>query len=117
MSQYGYALINDDELYDEKLLSLLRTPVDAFQSAVDYVFVCSLGLIFIFAYNAISAILRGLGNSVTPMYFVAVSCVVNVILDIILVGKYNMGAQGAAIATVFSQAVSVLIGLIYLKRL
>ena len=102
--------------FDEKLLSLLKTPPDAFKSAVDYVFVCSLGLIFIFAYNAISAILRGLGNSVTPMYFVAVSCVVNVILDIILVGKYNMGAQGAAIATVLSQAVSVLIGFIYLKK-
>ena len=103
-------------LFDKTLLSWLKTPVDAFQSAVDYVFVCALGLIFIFAYNAISAILRGLGNSIAPMYFVGISCIVNIIADILLVGKYNMGAQGAAIATVFSQAVSVLIGLIYLKK-
>ena len=76
----------------------------------------NLGLVFIFAYNAISAVLRGLGNSIVPMYFVAISCLVNIIADIVLIGKYNMGATGAAIATVFSQAVSVVIGLIYLKK-
>lgn len=103
-------------LFDKRLLNLLQTPSDAFKSAIDYVSVCSFGLIFIFAYNAISAVLRGLGNSVAPMYFVAVSCFVNIIADILLVGKYNMGAQGAAIATVLSQAISVILGLIYVKK-
>ena len=103
-------------VFDNNLLSLLQTPKEAFESAKDYVFVCSLGLVFVFAYNAISAILRGLGNSIAPMYFVGIACVVNIIADLILVGVYGMGAKGAAIATVFSQAISVLIGLIYLKR-
>lgn len=103
-------------VFDTELLNILKTPAEAFNSTKDYIFVCSLGLIFIFAYNAISAVLRGLGNSVTPMYFVATSCIINIIGDIILVGKFGMGAKGAAIATVFSQAVSVIIGITYLKR-
>ncbi len=102
--------------FDKQLLNVLQTPIEAYNSTADYVFVCSIGLIFIFAYNAISAVLRGLGNSVAPMCFVAVSCVLNIILDVILVGKYSMGAQGAAFATIISQAVSVIIGLIYLRK-
>ena len=102
--------------FDTQLLNLLQTPVEALHSAKDYVFVCSLGLVFVFAYNAISAILRGLGNSIAPMYFVGIACVVNIIADLLLVGVYGLGAKGAAIATVFSQAISVLIGLVYLKR-
>ena len=103
-------------IFDIPLLNLLQTPQEAMQFSKDYVFICSIGLVFIFAYNAISAVLRGLGNSIVPMYFVAISCLVNIIADIVLIGKYNMGATGAAIATVFSQAVSVVIGLIYLKK-
>lgn len=103
-------------LFDNQLLNILQTPQDAFKSTLDYVWVCAAGLIFVFGYNAISAILRGLGNSIAPMFFVAISCIVNIIADIIFVGKYNMGAQGAAIATVFSQAISVIIGLIYIRK-
>ena len=103
-------------LFDSQLLTLLNTPQEAFLSTKKYIFICSLGLIFVFGYNAISAILRGLGNSITPMYFVAISCIANIILDILLVGKYDMGASGAAIATVISQALSVLIGFIYLRK-
>ena len=102
-------------LFDNEILDILQTPQEAYKSTLDYVLICTLGLIFIFGYNAISAILRGLGNSVAPMYFVAIACVINIIADIILVGKYNMGSQGAAIATVFSQLISVIIGIIYLK--
>lgn len=102
--------------FDNNLLKLLKTPLEAFNDTRDYIFICAIGLIFIFGYNAISAILRGLGNSIAPMYFVAISCIVNIVLDLLLVGKYNLGAQGAAIATVVSQAVSVIIGYIYLKK-
>lgn len=103
-------------VFDNQLLHALQTPQEAFSSAKDYVLVCSFGLMFVFAYNAISAILRGLGNSIAPMYFVAVSCAINIFADILLVGKYGMGAQGAAIATVLSQAISVIIGIIYLRK-
>lgn len=98
------------------LLNVLQTPAAALNSAKDYVVICSYGLLFIFAYNAISAILRGLGNSVAPMVFVAISCFINIVADIVLIGKFGMGAAGAAIATVLSQAVSVVIGLIYLRK-
>lgn len=103
-------------LFDNQLLRILQTPQDAFQSTLDYIWVCAAGLIFVFAYNTISAILRGLGNSIAPMFFVAISCIINIIADIILVGKFSMGAQGAAVATVFSQAISVVIGLIYIRK-
>ena len=64
--------------FDEPLINLLQTPQEAFQSTKDYIFICSLGLFFIFGFNAIAAILRGLGNSIVPMYFVAISCIVNI---------------------------------------
>ena len=102
--------------FDNELLWILQTPKEAYSSALDYIFVCSVGLVFIFGYNAISAILRGLGNSTAPMFFVAISCFVNIVLDLLLVGKYNMGARGAAEATVISQLVSVVIGFIYLRK-
>ncbi len=102
--------------FDNGILKLLQTPAEAYKSASEYILVCALGLIFVFAYNAISAVLRGLGNSVAPMYFVAISCIANIIMDILLIGKFNMGAQGAAVATVFSQALSVVIGVIYIRK-
>ncbi len=103
-------------VFDNSILKLMQTPDEAMESALEYVRICAGGLIFIFAYNSISAILRGLGNSLLPMYFVAVSCSANIILDLILVGRYNTGAQGAAIATVISQVLSVILGIAYLKN-
>lgn len=69
----------------------------------------------IVGYNAVSAILRGLGDSKTPLLFVAIACVINVIVDFILVDGYQMGAAGAAIATVLAQAGAFIFSLIYLK--
>ncbi len=103
-------------LFANPILNALQTPQEAFNDTFDYVLVCAFGLIFIFGYNAISAILRGLGNSVAPMFFVAIACFVNIFLDILLVGKYSMGAKGAAVATVISQAISVIIGILYLRH-
>lgn len=75
-----------------------------------------LGTLFIFAYNALSAVMRGMGDSKNPLKFVTIACVVNVFLDLLLVGTFKMGATGAAVATVFSQAISVILCVIYLKR-
>lgn len=102
--------------FTEFLLKLINTPQEAFSAAKDYILICSFGLIFVFGYNSISAILRGLGNSVAPMYFVMISCLINIAGDLILVGKYSAGAFGAAAATVISQAISVIIGFIYLRK-
>lgn len=98
------------------LLRLIKTPEDSFSEAHSYFFITNLGTIFIFGYNALSAVMRGMGDSKNPLIFVAIACVLNIVLDIILVAKFNMGAAGAAIATVFSQGVSMVLCVIYLAK-
>ena len=100
----------------DPLLKLIQTPAEAFFETRAYFFVTTLGTIFIFGYNALSAVMRGMGDSKNPLYFVAIACVTNIILDLLLVAKYGMGAEGAAIATVISQAVSMILCIIYLKK-
>lgn len=100
----------------EIILRLLQTPEEAFLPALRYVQICSCGTLFIFGYNAISAILRGLGDSKNPLIFVAIACGTNIILDLLFVGGFQMGAAGAALATILSQAVSVILAIIFLSR-
>ena len=82
-----------------------------------YYVIYAAGTVFVFFYNAISAVLRGMGDSKNPLIFVVISTVINIILDIIFVGPLGWGAGGAALATVIAQAASVIISLIYLKRI
>lgn len=103
-------------LLGDFLLKLLNTPQVAYQEAVNYYNICMAGMVFMFAYNVISAILRGMGDSKRPLYFVIIATVVNIIGDIILVGPFKMGAAGAAYATVAAQALSVILSLIYLVK-
>lgn len=100
----------------QTLLRLLDTPEEAFSQAEQYLFICTLGLLFIYGYNALSAIMRGLGDSRTPMIFVMIACVINIILDLVLVAGCHLGAGGAAVATVFAQGCSMLFCIIYLKH-
>jgi putative MATE family efflux protein len=81
-----------------------------------YMVICSAGMIFIFEYNALCAILRGMGESKLPMVFVGIASIINVILDIIFVGPCGWGAGGAAAATVIAQAVSCICAAVYLYR-
>ena len=99
----------------DPLLRLLSTPPEAFSQAHDYVTICFLGTPFIVAYNVISAIFRGFGDSRHPMYFVALAGLLNVGLDLAFIGGAHMQAAGAALATVISQAFSVVAALTYLK--
>lgn len=103
-------------LLTKPLLSIMQTPSEAFIDASNYVFIASSGVIFIFGYNAISAILRGLGDSKSPLYFIGIACIFNIILDIFFVGTLDMRASGAALATISSQAISMFLAIIYLKR-
>lgn len=100
----------------EPLLRLLKTPQGAHADAKSYVLIASSGIVFIFGYNAISAILRGMGDSKRPVYFIGVACICNIILDLIFVGFFNMRASGAALATVTSQGLSMVLAIIYLSR-
>ena len=98
------------------ILSLLSTPAEAFAAAKDYITVCFIGIPFITAYNVISSIFRGLGDSRTPLYFVAIAGVINIFLDYLLMGPLSLGADGAALATVIAQSLSVVLALIALIR-
>ncbi len=102
--------------FERPLLTLLNTPDESFDLTMRYVAICSAGNIFICGYNAISAILRGYGDSTRPMIFVGISCTINIILDFVLVKYCSMGVSGTALATVASQAISMGIAIIYLKR-
>ncbi len=96
-------------LFGDTLLGILNTPKEAYLEAKRYLVICFSGTIFICGYNAVSAVLRGLGDSKRPLYFVAVATIVNIVLDIIFVGSFQMGAGGAALATVLAQALSFIL--------
>lgn len=98
------------------LLALLRTPEEACRDAYWYFIISAIGIVFIFGYNSVCAVLRGLGDSRRPMYFVAVSTVTNILLDLLFVGGLGLGAGGAAAATIIAQAVSCLSAFVYLYR-
>ena len=95
---------------------LMQAPEEAVSLTTMYVRICGGGIFFIVAYNLLSAIFRGLGDSQSPLLFVLVACIVNVIGDLILVAGFHMDAAGAAIATVFAQAVSVVFAVLLLMK-
>jgi putative MATE family efflux protein len=100
----------------DSVLKLMQTPAESYQEARDYLDVTLLGTVFIFGYNAFSAILRAFGDSRRPLIFVSIACTINVALDLLLVGAFGMAAKGAAIATVISQAISMILCIITLIR-
>lgn len=102
--------------FAQPLAVLMQAPKEALSLTTVYVRICGGGIFFIVAYNVLSAIFRGLGDSKSPLIFVAVACVVNIIGDLILVAGFNLDAAGAAIATVAAQAVSVVLAIILLKK-
>lgn len=105
-------------LFYRNVLTWLHTPEESFSMAVSYVVTCIIGLIFIYGYNLVSAILRGMGDSKHPFLFIAIASIINIILDLLFVRKMNMGPFGAALGTVISQAFSFIfaINLLYRRR-
>lgn len=100
----------------DPILSTINTPKESYNEAKSYFIISMLGTIFIFGYNALSALMRGLGDSKNPLIFVAIACGVNIVLDYILVAQLHMDAAGAALATVVSQAISMILCIIYLAK-
>ena len=103
-------------IFPKQLALILHAPKEAMEQTVLYISICGGGMVFITAYNAISGIFRGIGNSATPFLFVAIACVINIVLDLVFVALLHMDAAGAAWATVIAQACSVVFSLLYLKR-
>ena len=103
-------------LLQDTMLTLMKTPAEAYEGARAYSSICMAGLIFIYGYNTVSAILRGMGDSKRPFVFISIAAVLNLVLDILFVAGLGMGAGGAALATIISQAISVIISTTYLVR-
>jgi len=103
-------------IFAPNFLVLLRTPQKALSEGTAYVRICAAGMIFIVAYNVIGSVFRGIGDSTTPLITVAIACAVNIAGDLLLVGVFHMAAAGAAIATIFAQAVSVVASLLIVRR-
>ncbi len=96
--------------------SLMQAPAEALDLTTSYVRICGAGIFFIVAYNMLSALFRGMGDSRSPLIFVLVACVVNIIGDLVLVAGFHLDAVGAAIATVAAQAVSVVCAVVMLLK-
>lgn len=100
----------------EQIVSWLNTPEEAYKYTMDYTVTCIVGLVFIYGYNIVSAILRGMGDGKRPFVFIAIAAILNIILDYVFVAVFNMEVFGAALATVIGQGVSFVTSLIYLYR-
>lgn len=96
--------------------SWMHAPEEAYALTIDYIRVCGGGIAFVIAYNVISGIFRGLGNSRLPLLFVLIACIVNIIGDLIFVAGLHMDVVGAALATILAQAVSVVLSLLIIRR-
>lgn len=99
-----------------QIVSVIGTPSQAVEGSVNYLTVCFIGIPFITAYNIISSIFRGMGDSKSPMYFIATACFANIVLDYLFMGVLKLGPTGAALGTTLSQTLSVLITLIYIRK-
>ncbi len=98
------------------MLNLLQTPAESFDEAYSYLIICLFGTVFIFGYNAVSSILRGLGDSKSPFWFVLIACVANIGLDFLFCGALEFRANGAALATVIAQGISLILSIIWLIK-
>lgn len=99
----------------QTILELLQIPASSYQEAYAYIWICTMGIFFICEYNALSAILRGYGDSLSPLLFVGIACVCNIIGDFYTVGYLHMGVAGTAVSTIVSQAISMFIAIWYLN--
>ncbi len=98
------------------MLNWLNTPAESYEFTLDYTVTCIVGLVFIYGYNIVSAILRGMGDSRRPFMFIAIAALINMVLDVLFVAVFHMEVFGAALATVIGQAVSFIVSLIYLYQ-
>lgn len=98
------------------IVSVMSTPAEAVDGTRAYLIVCFIGIPFVTAYNIISSIFRGLGDSKTPMIFILIACIANITLDFLFMGAFGMGAVGAALGTTLSQALSVVVSLVSVFR-
>lgn len=100
----------------DPIVSVMSTPAQAVEGTAAYLTVCFIGIPFITAYNIISSVFRGMGDSKMPMYFIAIACVVNIALDYLFMGAMHFGPTGAALGTTLSQAISVIVAFAFIRK-
>lgn len=98
------------------LTTALHAPVEAYQKTVHYIMICGAGTVFVVGFNVLNGIFCGLGDAKTPLYFVMIACAVNIVADYVFIAHAGLGAEGAAVATIAAQAVSVIFALALMKR-
>lgn len=101
---------------NSKVLQIMNTPDYIFEGAYTYLFIIFAGFTAMMAYNLFAAILRAIGDSRTPLYFLILSSVLNIVLDLVFVIYCSMGVAGVACATVISQAVSAIMCFVYMRK-
>ena len=99
-----------------QIVAVISTPAEAVEGTVAYLTICFIGIPLITAYNIISSVFRGMGDSKSPMYFIAVACAANIALDYLFMGALKMGPAGAALSTTLAQAISVAVSLVMVLR-
>ncbi|MCR4729257.1 MAG: MATE family efflux transporter [Lachnospiraceae bacterium] len=103
-------------VFARPIAGIMQAPEEAVELTVQYIRICAVGFIFVVFYNFISSVMRGMGNSKLPLIFVAIACIVNIVGDLVLVAGFHMNVVGAAIATIFAQAVSVVLSVIIIFK-
>ena len=98
------------------IAAIMLTPAEAFSETVTYLTICIIGIPFITGYNIISSIFRGMGDSKSPMCFIAIACAANIVLDYLFIGVFKFGAAGAALGTALSQTLSVIVSLVFIRK-
>ena len=115
-SAVGIVIAVVTALMADEIVLLMKVPAEAVEKTIDYVRICGSGMVFITAFNVISGLFRGLGDSKSPLKFIAIACTVNIFGDLLLCGVFKMDTTGAAVATVFAQAVSVAFSIYKMKK-
>ncbi|MFI3173770.1 MAG: MATE family efflux transporter [Bacillota bacterium] len=103
-------------IFKGAIATAMNTPEESFEQTKNYLFVCGIGTMFIVFYNLIGSVFRGIGDAKTPLLTVFIACIVNIVLDIVLIAVFDLGATGAAIATTTAQATSVVLSLLIIKK-
>lgn len=103
-------------LLKDFMLQVMQVPTEAIQATQNYILICTLGIPFVIGYNAVSAIFRALGDSKTPVFFILIACILNIVLDFLLVAIFHLDASGAAVATILAQAISFISALFYMIK-
>lgn len=103
-------------LLTKPIVTVMSTPQEAVMGTISYLTICFIGIPFITAYNIISAIFRGMGDSKSPMYFITIACAANIVLDYVFIGGLHLEPAGAALGTTCAQVISVMISLVMIIR-